>query len=287
LKTLYKGNLSYLYFLLLRLAPLRLIWVFLFKVLFILFQVSAISLIVSWYRGHIPDLLVTWIAVPTESNVYPGVSASLLVFASFCSLLARKLSLSSILKVEKYIEERIGETLKPSTYKSIVKVLLSMIDLLVPLVFIAAVSIVWLVLYPVSLVPVLFFVFIFVLVMKRTALISIGVMKKDGGRSDAEYISSGEHDKFFRILMLPQYLNFAIYLLMAALIFVLAVFIKNYFVYSHQLMILSIVTALAVLRLKSFLGIIVRIGAYYRSIADTVKLLKQKKIVDVNDGVAS
>ena len=52
-------------------------------------------------------------------------------------------------------------------------------------------------------------------------------------------------------------------------------------------MILSIVTALAVLRLKSFLGLIVRIGAYYRSIADTVKLLKQNKVVDVNDGVAS
>lgn len=251
------------------------------KVSFLVVQLGSIWLIFYWVTGNVPSALVEKTGVPVESYFYAFLGAGLLFLSSLLGLASRFVALKATLRLEKVIlaEVRAKEfPLLPGDLKNIVKVMLSLIDITVPVLLIIAVIVCWSLVLPYSLLAVLVLLVIGFVAIRSGVGYSAGKYRRTGKRvSIAEYLSSNEHISFYRVLLLPNYISMVIFGVISISI-VLSVYIaRQYFDggswYTDLLM---IATAITFLQMRSFAGIIQRVGAYSDSLAKIDKILLPK-----------
>lgn len=272
------GRLPRLIALFFRSAPLYVLLAMALKVSFLVVQLGSIWLIFYWVTGNVPSALVEKTGVPVESYFYAFLGAGLLFLSSLLGLASRFVALKATLRLEKVIlaEVRAKEfPLLPGDLKNIVKVMLSLIDITVPVLLIIAVIVCWSLVLPYSLLAVLVLLVIGFVAIRSGVGYSAGKYRRTGKRvSIAEYLSSNEHISFYRVLLLPNYISMVIFGVISISI-VLSVYIaRQYFDggswYTDLLM---IATAITFLQMRSFAGIIQRVGAYSDSLAKIDKIL--------------
>lgn len=272
-----KNNLFGLLGLLFRQAFFRVLGALAFKLYFILFQVASVWVIISWLNGSVIDVVQQLVGQDVTSFIYPLLASASLILAALCGFAARALGISSIKKVEVYVsKEVVAGNLLASDYRNMCKLLLALIEALVPALFIISVAFSWVFFYPILLVPIISLVALVLFVFVKGVRLSEGNFSTNGKRTKPEdYIGSDEYKRFYRVLMVPQYFSIIIYILMSVGILGVAYSIRNFSFDEFDLSILPIVSALALLQLKSFIGLLVRFGAYYRNAKKALLLMKK------------
>lgn len=266
----------YLLWLLLRQAHISIFFAVAFKGLFILFQVSAIWIMISWVSGAMLPLVKGLLHLNDSSYVYLSIGWALLVFSSVAAFFSRWLALNGIKKLERYVSEKIkGKGLVVSDYRNLTKMMLGLIDAFVPAIFIGVVLAAWLIQMPELLLPFIVLVILVGLFFRKGVRFSASKFKRAGGRIDPKrYIGSDDHQHFYQILMVSQYISLAIYTLIATSIVAALIFIQTFSESLLSLGILPIATAVAILQLKSFVGLLVRLGAYASNASRIAQLVK-------------
>ena len=81
------------------------------------------------------------------------------------------------------------------------------------------------------------------------------------------YVGSEEHFGFYKILLLPNYITLALMTIVAVSIVLSLIATKLYFAsHGSQVGYMAILTGVAFLQIKSFASIILRAGAYNKSL---------------------
>lgn len=248
------------------------------KAAFLLSQLASILLIFSWINGSVPAMLVNLVGLPKASNGYAFIGAAGLISSSVLALLSKKYALQAILQVEKKILSEMsfsGVKVNKGDLKNMVKVLLSVTDVIVPIMLMLAVVIAWSIVTPYSMFAIAVLAVLALLLMKKGVSFSAKRYQPSKIRTQlSEYFGSDEHRSFYRILIMPNYIGVAMLSLIAGgIIFsVLAarVYLDGHETYAH---ILIIATAVSFLQARSFVGIILRTGAYNRSLGKVVDVL--------------
>lgn len=278
MKSILKGNVFFLVRLLLKLNPVSIFFVLGLKASFILFQVSSIWVLVSWIGGSVVQVIQDFVGSPSSSYVYPAMSAFFLVFAAISAALSRYVGLKCVSKVELCVNSVAKEgDVTVADYKNLTKLLLSMMDALIPSLFILVVVIIWGFIYP-MIIPLICVLLVFLLQFFRRGVgVSAKKLKPLLSKVKAvDYVHSEQRLRFYSILMLPQYVIIAIYTLIAFFVLFLSVAVRSYLDGGsiHDLGLLLIVSALALMQLKSFVTVLVRSGAYNSSAVKIASLLK-------------
>ena len=256
-------------------APLYVITAVGFKGLFLLFQVSSIWIMVSWVNGTMLPVLKDIIQFNDSSYVYLAIGWFLLISASISSLLSRWLALRGVGKLEQYVGGRVeGSAILVADYRNLTKVMLGVIDAIVPFVFITGVLIAWLIIQPGLVFPIITLVILVGFLFRKGVGFSAARFKNRGERvKPEEYLGSSQHKNFYQILMVSQYISLTVYALIATGIVGVLVIIES-LGSLHTIGLLPVATAIALLQFKSFVGLLVRLGAYIGSVSKVAKLIK-------------
>jgi len=277
MKKLLNTKVAVLVRLMLKLTPIQLFIALLLKACFISLQVAAIWLMISWVGGKPLPLVQTLVAHDPSSYIYLAISACALILASVFSFGARWVTLRCVKRAETYVFHRAGKKggLLASDFRNLSKFLMSIIDAFMPMAFIVSVVIAWIIVVPAALLPLAAVAFFIVFSFKKAVVFSERTFRP-GKRVAApqEYIGSVEHQKFYRILMVPQYISLVTYILIAVGMVIVLASVKQLETESFELGFLPVASALALLQFKSFAVLLVRYGAYYGNAAKVVALLR-------------
>lgn len=265
------GKLVGLVMLMLRTSPACTLASLIAKAAFLLMQLASIMLIFSWINQSVPGPILTVTGLPADSNWFALLGAFGLILSSALSLLSKKMALKGILRVERVIIERfVGQahTLQKGDLKNIVKVLLSVTDVIVPVILIVAVTAAWVWITPYSLIAVVILALFALPLMRKGVSFSAKRYRPSKVRTlFPDYLDSEEHTAFYKILIMPNYIGMAMFVMISVGLILSVLAARLYFngneTYAH---ILIIATAVAFLQTRSFVGIILRAGAYNRSI---------------------
>lgn len=249
------------------------------KAAFLLMQLASILLIFSWINQSIPQLLIVVTGLESSSNWFAFMGAAGLVLSSAMSLLSKKMALKGIVKVERIILDRVSDAnigLQKGDLKNIVKVLLSVTDVIVPIMLMGAVIVSWIVVTPYSAIAIVILAVFALPLMKRG--VSFSAKRYQPGKARIalqEYLDSEEHLSFYKIMIMPNYIGLAMFTLISVGIILSVMAARVYFdgqeTFAH---ILIIATAVAFLQARSFVGIILRTGAYNRSITKVHDIIR-------------
>ena len=246
-----------------RLAPLGIIASFFLKGLFMLFQVSAIWILISWISGTMMPEIIDVVQLNVTSYLYPIFAGCLLTLASIFAFFSKWFALKSIKKLERHVVNLAsGKEVSVSDFRNISKLMLAVIDSLVPFIFILCVLIAWSTkVY--ELLPLFFIVLLSLAFLFRVGIrYARRIFKTTIEKADKyEYFDSEEHKKFHKILMIPHYIALVIFILISIAMVIASIWVSS----SDNLIsfgFLPIATAIAILQFKSFVGLIVRIGVY-------------------------
>jgi len=258
-------------------APFYVISAVGFKGLFLLFQISSIWIMVSWVNGTMLPVLKDIIQLDDSSYVYLAIGWLLLISSSVSSLLSRWLALRAVRKLEQHVGDRVESgALLVADYRNLTKVMLGVIDAVVPFIFITGVLVAWLILQPGLFFPIIVLVVFVAFLFRKGVSFSAAKFKNKGTRVKPEdYLGSGQHKNFYQILMVSQYISLTVYVLIATGIVGVLVIIES-LGRLHTIGLLPVATAIALLQFKSFVGLLVRLGAYIESIVKTSAALESK-----------
>jgi len=277
MKKLFDTKVVVLVKLMLRLTPLQLFFSLFLKASFILLQISAIWIMVSWIGGKVLPRVQEVVGLDSSSYIYLAIAACALILASACSFGAKLVSLHCVKKAEIYVSQLAGKSagLLASDFRNLSKFLMSIIDAFMPLTFIVSVVIAWIVVVPAALLPLTVVAIFIVFCFKKAVGFSAKTFRR-GKREAAtqEYIGSVEHQQFYRILMVPHYISLATYSLIAVGMVIVLIAIKRFTIEHLELGLLPIASALALLQFKSFAVLLVRYGAYYSNTTKVVEFLR-------------
>jgi|GEM_PF-5014847 len=256
-------------------APFYVISAVGFKGLFLLFQISSIWIMVSWVNGTMLPVLKGVIQLDDSSYVYLAVGWLLLISSSVSSLFSRWLALRAVRILEQHIGDRVESgALLVADYRNITKVMIGVIDAVVPFVFITGVLVAWLLLQPGLFFPIIVLVVFVAFLFRKGVSFSAAKFKNKGTRVKPEdYLGSGQHKHFYQILMVSQYISLTMYSLIATGIVGVLVIIES-LGRLHTIGLLPVATAIALLQFKSFIGLLVRLGAYIGSVSKAATLIK-------------
>lgn len=276
---LLNGKLVSLIVLLVRTSPGYTLISILAKAAFLLMQLASILLMFSWINQSVPKPLIALTGLAADSNWYAFMAAAGLVLSSAMSLLSKKMALKGTMKVERVILARVNEThagLQKGDLKNIVKVLLSVTDIIVPVMLMVAVIIGWVVVTPYSAIAIGVLAVLALPLMRRGVSFSAKRYKPGKARiALPDYLDSEEHQSFYKIMIMPNYIGLAMFTLISGGIIFSVMAAKVYFdgqeTFAH---ILIIATAVAFLQARSFVGIILRTGAYNRSITKVHDIIR-------------
>jgi hypothetical protein len=263
MKKLLNNSTFYFFRLMFRLAPVGVVGSVILKGVFILLQISAIWIMISWISGVMLPGVKGIVQLEVSSYIYPIISGCLLVLASLTAFCSKWLALKSIKRLEQHVAELTrGKDLLVSDYRNLSKLLLALIDSLVPFVFIFSVLFAWAVVVH-ELIPLFFISLVAVALLFRIGIrYSRGVFKTTVKKVNIDdYFGSDEHKKFHQILMVPHYISLTIFILISIAMVIVAISLRS----SDNLIsfgFLPVATALAILQFKSFVGLLVRIGVY-------------------------
>lgn len=278
MNSIFKGNVAFLIQLIIKLNPFGIACAVFFKACFILFQVISIWTLISWFSGAVVPQLQNIVGVSSDSYAYPALASLALIMASISNALSRYLGLKCVLKVEVLLERcSEGTDIRASDYKGVAKLLLALMDSLIPMLFILVIALFWLLLYPYAIPVVLLLFFLLLKLFKRAVAFSARRMKPLATRSTGvDYLNSAEHRHFHGILMIPQYITIVVYSFMALGVLLFSIFVKGYMGgdVDSWLGLLMIITAIAFIQFRSFISVAVRMGAYNSIALRVVPLLK-------------
>lgn len=235
-----------------------------FKSAFLLIQVIAIWTILGWMRGSVPEIISMFLGIESASYVYPVFAGLLLIFSSVCSFVSKLIAISAVKRLEFRLFNEISHNPPPaSDWRNLAKLLLSLTDSLMPLGIILAIIGFWLYFIPVLMPLVIIAVLIIALFQVRGIRFSKNTFLMPRVRAKPEeYIGSDDYLRFYKLLMVPQYVTFGTYILVAVTIAGVAILIKSHSATVLRLGLLPLATALSILQLKSFIGLTVRWGVY-------------------------
>lgn len=269
-------SIIYLLRLMLRLASVSVAGAVVFKGIFLLLQISAIWMMISWISGAMLPVAKELVRLNDSSYVYLAIAWGMLISASASAFFSRWLALRSIKKLEQYVCEKTeGKGLMVSDYRNLTKIMLGLIDAFVPLIFIVGVLGAWLIVIPELMLPFVVLVILVGLFFRKGIHFSAARFKGTGRRIDPEkYIGSNEHQNFYQILMVSQYISLATYTLIATGIVVALILIQSFSENLQTLGLLPVATAIALLQFKSFVSLLVRLGAYSGNASRVAQLIK-------------
>lgn len=271
IKNIFNGKTYNLILSLLKVSPYYFISSLFLKLLFLLMQAIALGIIFHWSTGHVNYYLLSMIGQDKGSYIYPGVGAFLFVTASLISLLSKIVALKAIEKLEVLIVKKsLSSKVKVSIgdLKNIVKLLIHVVDVIMPTVLFVGVTIFWMFIAPSM---VLFFVFVLIwalLLMKKGVRFSSSRYGRKSARLGVnEYLSSDDHKSYYNILLMSNYLTAVVFPIISVLMVVSLVAASHYSEslgsYANKV---TIVTALALFQTKGFIGLTLKIGTCYKSL---------------------
>lgn len=253
-----------------------------FRFLFIAMQVLSVWFIFGWVGGDVNEHVLSVVGLPAASYVYLCIGAAGFIVSTVSSFLSKICALKATLKFESFVVERSFFLEVPVTkgdLKSIVKLLISVLDVIVPLGVIFTVSVLWVLITPYALVLFVFVLLSGVWILKKSVGFSAKRYKCVVMRGKLDrYLGSEEHLGFYKILLLPNYITLVLMSVMAVSI-VLSIIAAKVYSDLHGASVghMAILTGVALLQIKSFNGIILRAGAYNKSIAVIYGVLTAKK----------
>jgi len=279
--SLYKSKLAPVLVNFVKAAPMLVTASMGFRFLFIAMQVASIWFIFGWVGGHVNSYVLSIVGMPVESYIYPCIGAVGFMCSTVFSLLSKMCALKATFKFERVVVEKSTVDKKPMTkgdLKNIVKLMISVLDVVVPLGLIIAVSMLWAFITPYSLIVFLFIVCSGIWLLRKGVIFSAKRYKPVSTRNKLDnYVGSEEHLGFYKVLLLPNYIALAIISIISISIVLSLIATKLYFSsHGSQVGYMAILTGVAFLQIKSFASIILRAGAYNKSLAAVYSVLLSK-----------
>lgn len=280
--SLYKSKLVPVLVGFVRSAPILVLTSMGFRFLFIAMQVLSIWFIFGWVGGSVNEHVLDIIGLPAASYVYPCIGAAGFIASTAFSLLSKICALKATLKFEQVVVEKsiaLGAIVTKGDLKNIVKLTISVLDIVVPLGLIFAVSVLWVIITPYILILLVFILFLGVWFLKKGVGFSAKRYKPVAVRNKLDsYLGSEEHLGFYKILLLPNYIALVLIAVIAVLIVLSIIATKMYFdLHGTSVGRMAILTGVALLQIKSFNSIILRAGAYNKSLTAIHGVLVTKK----------
>lgn len=280
--SIYKSKLAQVFFSLLRTAPLFVMASMAFRLIFIVMQVASIWFIFSWVGGNVNPNILELIGAPLSSYIYPCLGAAGFVCATVFSLISKICALKGVFKFETRIARKslaVNEKLTKGDLKNMAKLIISFLEVVVPLGLIFFVSLLWVLITPYSIILVFLIVVSGVWMLKKGAIFSASRYKNLASRNQLEaYVDSEEQRGFYKILLLPNYVSLALITVIAVSMLLSLVATKLYFdSMGGHVGYMSILTAVAFLQMKSFASIVLRAGAYNKSLTAVHRVVITKE----------
>lgn len=282
MRSLYKSKLAPVLVSFVRSAPILVLASMGFRFLFIAMQVVSIWFIFGWVGGHVNQHVVDLVGVPAESYVYPCIGSLGFICSTVFSFFSKICALKATFKFERLVVEKnvaLKVVMTKGDLKNIVKLMISVLDVVVPLGLIIAVSVLWAFITPYTLILVFFILFSGVWFLKKGVGFSAKHYKPVSTRNKLDsYVGSEEHLGFYKILLLPHYITMVLIAIIAVSIVLSLIATKMYFAsHGSQVGHMAILTGVAFLQIKSFASIILRAGAYNKSLAAVHSVVIAKK----------
>jgi len=235
-------------------------------------QMGAMWLVIYWVNGNLPIVLVEIINLDQESLIFPVVGSLFLILSAVLSLLSKLFGITAVKKFEKKISND-DIKINSSDYRNVAKLLLSVIDVIVPAVLLTTVVILWSLEYAWLIILAVLLGFLGIWILKKgvSYVSPFYVIKPHNNKSG--YLHSAERIRFYKILMVPQYISMAVFLAISIILVAVAIASKSYVDISsgfHSLLV--IMTIVSLLQLRSFVGLMVKMGAYKGNVANMNKL---------------
>lgn len=280
--SLYKSKLVPVLISFVRSAPILVITSMGFRFLFIAMQVLSIWFIFGWVGGNVNEYALDFIGLPAVSYAYPCIGAAGFIASTVFSLLSKICALKATLKFEQVVVQRsvaLEVILTKGDLKNIVKLMISVLDIVVPLGIIIAVSVLWVAITPYTLILLVFIFFAGVWFLRKGVGFSAKRYKAVATRNKLDsYLGSEEHLGFYKVLLLPNYITLVLITVIAISIVLSIIATKIYFdQHGAKVGHMAILTGAALLQVKSFNGIILRAGAYNKSLAAIYSVLFRKR----------
>ena len=252
------------------------------RFLFITMQVISIWFIFGWVGGHVNQHVLDLVGLPAESYVYPCVGALGFICSTVFSLFSKICALKATFKFERAVAEKsvaLKAILTKGDLKNIVKLMISVLDVVVPLGLIFAVSVLWAFITPYTLILAFFILLSGVWFLRKGVGFSAKRYKPVSARIKLDsYVGSEEHLVFYKILLLPNYITLVLITIIAVSIVLSLIATKLYFAsHGSQVGYMAILTGVAFLQIKSFASIILRAGAYNKSLTAVHGVVVAKK----------
>lgn len=253
-----------------------------FRFLFIGMQVISIWFIFGWVGGSVNQQVLDLVGLPVSSYIYPCIGAAGFICSTVFSLFSKICALKATFKFERAVAEKsmvLKAILTKGDLKNIVKLMISVLDVVVPLGLIFAVSVLWAFITPYTLILAFFILLSGVWFLRKGVGFSAKRYKPVPTRIKLDsYVGSEEHLGFYKILLLPNYITLVLITIVAVSIVLSLIATKLYFAsHGSQVGYMAILTGVAFLQIKSFASIILRAGAYNKSLAAVHDVVVAKK----------
>ncbi|MGQ7818399.1 hypothetical protein ACUTAH_22445 [Metapseudomonas furukawaii] len=271
MRSFYKSKLASVFIEFMKASPILVIASMGFRILFLMLQALSVWVIFTWISGGVNKRLAEFIDLPADSYVYLCVGAVAFCVSTLVSLLSRVCILRGARNFERILIDKGDLSLFSVTkgdLKNIIKLLVSVADAMVPAFILVVVSLAWVYItaYAAAFVAVLLVAGVWVL--KRGAAFSAKRYKFESSKRGLEgYVDSEEHRGFYSALILPSYV-FAVSIFVVSCSIVLTIVAAKYYLSSHEERVshIAILTGVAILQIRSFSGIVLRAGAYSKSL---------------------
>ncbi|WP_313026060.1 hypothetical protein [Pseudomonas lopnurensis] len=268
---IYKGNIASIVWFMLKSMPCSLLSAVILKLAFISLQAISVWLVFMWFFGNVSAVIERLIPYVPSSYLYPVLSSAMFVSAALLSLASKKITLTAIKKILDELDCREDTSLTVGEYRGLAKFFVSAIDSFVPIVFIITVLMIWIFYYPITMPFFMVFIFIALFLLRYAIGRSVSVIRGGSAETKASRI-----DTFFKILILPQYVIFAIYCFVALCILLVSVLFKEYGLVKSKIDFLFILSIFAAMQFKSSVGLIIRMGAYYGAMKKALVYINRK-----------
>ena len=259
----------------------------------LIMQAMSVGLLLSWLLDSLPEIINEYISNSVPHYLIPIVSVLIFFCSSILTVLSKKITLHAIFLFEKYVFlVKSVEDISLHEYGGIARVLLSLVDALVPLLLILLVGSLWVYQYPSST----SYIVLFLLLTGAgiAAIIDYISTKHEGSveKSRAERrlpkneILKIQDDRryFYRIIILPQYTSVLMYFVVSLIIAASLVFIKEY--YSEEKGLLSsflpLLTIVSILQLSSMVTLLMRVGMFRELIGKLVLAISNQNLKNKN-----
>ncbi|WP_085920298.1 hypothetical protein [Halomonas sp. CSM-2] len=280
---LYKSKLTTVLVRFVKTAPLLVFASIGFRLLFILLQVASIWFVFGWIGGSVNPFIMKLVGMPVGSYVYPCIGALGFIGSTFFLLIGKICSLKATFKFENYIVKNninMKSSVTKGDLKNLVKLMISVIDVMVPISLIVAVSALWVFITPYMLILIFLMLCLGIWLIRKGVGFSAKRYKTTPTRKNIDsYVGSDEHIGFYKMLLLPNYIMLASMSIIAVAIVSSLIATKIYFSsYGEQIGYMAILTGVAFLQMRSFSTIIVRAGAYNKSLSLIYNAVFSKKV---------